>query len=103
MHNFIVFISHDCFIAPYGRYTGHRTVKHTEWCTDIPAAVPAGVRKMAHDDDPIMGGYSLQHHGLRICSFCKFTPIRRREFGSDFGLAGKNSVHASGMASPIVF
>ena len=31
-------------------------VKHTEWCTDIPAAVPAGVRKMAHDDEPIMGG-----------------------------------------------
>ena len=34
---------------------GHRTVKHTEWCTDIPAAVPAGVRKLAHDDEPIMG------------------------------------------------
>ena len=55
MHNFSAFISHDCFITPYGRYTGHRTVKHTECCTDIAVAVPAGVRKMAHDDEPIIG------------------------------------------------
>ena len=53
-------MNHNAFLpAPcdrYGWYTGYRTVKHTEWCTDIPAAVPAGVRKTAHDDEPIMGG-----------------------------------------------
>ena len=54
MHNFSAFISHDCFIAPYGRYTGHRTGRYTERCTDIPAAVPVSVRKRAHDDEPII-------------------------------------------------
>ena len=55
MHNFSAFISLDCFIAPYGRYTVHSTGRCTEWCTDIPVAVPAGVRKIADDDKPIIG------------------------------------------------
>ena len=103
MHNFSAFISHDCFIVPYGSCTGHRTVKYTERCTGIPAAVPAGVRKMAHDDGPIIEGYSLLHHRLRICRNSKFTSIRRQEFGLDLGLAGKISVHASHMASRMLF
>ena len=103
MHNFIAFISHDCFIVPYDSCTGDYAVRRTEWCTDIPAAVRAGVRKMAHDDEPIIEGYSLLHHRLRICRNSKFTSIRRQEFGLDLGLAGKISVHASGMASPISF
>ena len=69
----------------------------------IPAAVPAGVRKMAHDDEPIIGDYSLPNHRLRICRNCKFTPTRQREFGSDSRLAAKNSVQASDMASHMLF
>ena len=49
-HN--AFLHEPCY--QYGRYTEHRTVKHTERYTDMPAAVPAGVRKLAHDDEPII-------------------------------------------------
>lgn len=51
-------MNHNAFLHEpcdqYGRYTEHRTVKHTERYTDMPAAVPAGVRKLAHDDEPII-------------------------------------------------
>ena len=51
-------MNHNAFLhAPcdwYGRYTGHRTVKHTERYTDMPAMVLISVRKIAHDDEPIM-------------------------------------------------
>jgi hypothetical protein len=53
--------------------------------------------------NPSWGGYSLPNHRLKICRNCKFTPIRRQEFGWDFGLAGKISVHASDMASHMLF
>ena len=44
-------MNHNAFLHAlcdqYGRYTGYLTGRYTELCTDIPAAVPVGVRKMA--------------------------------------------------------
>ena len=69
----------------------------------MPAVVTAGVRKMAHDEATIIRelltaiSWAGNLHKLQIYTD---SPM---EFGLDSRLAGKISVHTSGMASPILF